>query len=329
MADLPRNEIRSGVHIHRIPCIRRHRGYSTLPELATQVPGSLKKAIELSRTGHYDINHTHFVVPSGVVAYLLKRVTGLDYVLTAHGSDVPGYNPDRFRLTHRLILPAWRRILSEAAATHTPSQFLRGMIRAKQPELPVDVIPYGFDEPPTISAGSRQNRLLVVTRMFERKGVQFLLQALDGLELPWEVCVAGDGPYLDTLKQLASRLSIPVRFVGFVQGEPLWELYRSSKVFVFPSIQENFPVVLLEAMAYGCAVITTSAEGCGEVVGDAAIKVVPGDVGALRDAVQRLASDREAVERLASRGPKRVKQFAWDRIAEEFERFYRKAIDAA
>jgi hypothetical protein len=173
MADLPRNEIRSGVHIHRIPCIRRHRGYSTLPELATQVPGSLKKAIELSRTGHYDINHTHFVVPSGVVAYLLKRVTGLDYVLTAHGSDVPGYNPDRFRLTHRLILPAWRRILSEAAATHTPSQFLRGMIRAKQPELPVDVIPYGFDEPPTISAGSRQNRLLVVTRMFERKGVQF------------------------------------------------------------------------------------------------------------------------------------------------------------
>jgi glycosyltransferase involved in cell wall biosynthesis len=163
--------------------------------------------------------------------------------------------------------------------------------------------------------------------MFERKGVQHLIRALEGLDLRWEVVIAGDGPYLNRLKDLASKLAVPVRFLGFVQGESLRDLYRSSRLFVFPSVQENFPVVLLEAMAYGCAVITTSADGCREVVGDAAIAVEPGNADSLRSAILQLVADEDEVARLVRLGRRRVQGFAWDRVARDYEELYRDALE--
>lgn len=50
-------------------------------------------------------------------------------------------------------------------------------------------------------------------------------------------------------------------------------MYETSKIFVFTSGAENFPIVLLEAMASGLAIITTEGAGCSEVVGDAALLV--------------------------------------------------------
>ena len=64
-----------------------------------------------SPSTRYDVNHTHFIVPTGLLARLLKSWTGLPFVVTIHGSDVPGYNPDRFGLEHRLLGPLWRWIL--------------------------------------------------------------------------------------------------------------------------------------------------------------------------------------------------------------------------
>lgn len=320
MSDLPDHEVRRGVQIHRVPCVRRHRHYSTVPELLTQLWPAYRKARDLHREDPYDVNHTHFVVPSGVTSWLLHARTGLPYVITAHGSDIPGYNPDRFDVAHRVIRPAWLRILDRAAAVHTPSEFLRDLLQQHH-SVPVDVVPYGFDAP---SAGSpdragRRDRILVASRLFERKGVQYLLRALPELDTGWEVVVAGDGPYLPALREETDRLGIDVRYVGFVDRDRLAELYRSSKIFVFPSIQENFPVVLLEAMAAGCAVVTTSAAGCAEVVGDAAVKTAPGDVDALKSALSRLLDSPEQIERLGRRARRRVEAFRWPRITERME----------
>ncbi len=64
--------------------------------------------------------------------------------------------------------------------------------------------------------------------------------------------------------------------------------YRSSKIFVMPSSQENFPIVLLEAMAAGCTVITTSGSGCEEVVGSSAITIEPESPSAIHTALVSL-----------------------------------------
>ena len=322
---LASHELDEGVGVHRVPCIRPHSHYTTPMQLATVLPGLYAGARGLQRAEPYDLCHCHFVIPSGVAAYALLKWQGVPFVLTAHGSDIPGYNPDRFGTLHPLIHPLWRRIVKAAAAITSPSRHLEGLIH-KSIDVPVRIIPNGFD-PPTLLKAERKNRILVATRMFERKGVQFVIRALAGMETDWDVCVAGDGPYLPTLKQLARDLGVRVDFLGMIPRDELQALYATSRVFVFMSSQENFPMVLLEAMAGGCAVVTSSTSGCAEVAGGAGVLVEPENELALREALSRLLRDDREIARIARLGLDRVALFGWDRVASEFAALFREHVD--
>jgi glycosyltransferase involved in cell wall biosynthesis len=317
MKDLPTYENIEGVNIHRVKCIRRFRHYATLPEMLTMILPLYYKALELVRNGKYHLNHTHFIVPSGIVSYLLWKKTGLPYLIISHGSDVPDYNTDRFYLTHKLIKFMWQRVVTHSEGLITPSIFLKQLVK-KRIDAPIEVIPYGCDLTQN-KKQKKKNCILVVTRMFERKGVQFFLKAVSNLNTDWEILIVGDGPYLPALKAIGRNVP-SVRFLGYVQGEELMELYQSSKIFVFPSVQENFPVVLLEAMAAGCAIITTTACGCAEVVGDAGIKTECGSVTGIRNALEYLMQNEHETERLARAAYDRVTDLAWPKIAYRYDR---------
>jgi glycosyltransferase involved in cell wall biosynthesis len=320
MRGLPFEEAGDGIRLHRVRCIRRHRHYVTTPELVTQILPAYRRALALVQNGHA-VNHTHFIIPSGAASYLLWRRTGLPYVITAHGSDVPGYNPDRFHRQHIVLRPAWKEIIARAACITTPSHFLKRMIQAHI-DVPVEIIPHGINPIPVTSPRPKEKRILLVTRMFARKGVQFFLRAAAALDTDWDICIAGDGPFLPRLRELAAEMKRSVRFLGFVTGPRLMELYQSSAIFVFPSIQENYPVVLLEAMNAGCAVITTSAEGCTEVVGDAAIKVRPESVTELRNALDRLLHDEKEIDRLSHLALERAAALSWSQVARTYEEIF-------
>lgn len=328
MRDLPPLQEDGGVLVHRVPCVRRVRFHATAAELATQILPSYRKAMALHRERPFDLVHCHFIIPSGVVAYMLRRSTGLPYVLTAHGSDVPGYNPERFELMHHALAPFWRRIIKRGAALTAPSRFLQGLI-GRRLDAPVEVIPNGFEPMAPQGDVPRRDRILVVTRMVERKGVQHLIQAMAGLAAPgWELVIAGDGPYLPVVKQMAQDLGVRATFLGFIGREDLPALYRSARVFVFPSLQENFPMVLLEAMSAGCAVVTSTVPGCAEVAGDAALLVEPGDAMGLRQALSRLLAEPGLIEELGQRGLQQAAHFAPERILRLYEGVFRRALEA-
>ena len=319
MRDLPARETMDGVNVHRVRCVRRHRHFTTTAELMTYVWPAYSKALELTKAKQFDLNHTHFAIPTGLASWLLYKKTGLPYVTTIHGSDVPGYNPDRFQIAHALVRPAWRRVVQDSTRIVSASHFLKGLIQ-KHIDVPVDIVRNGYAPKFTGSLSSgKKNRVLVVTRMFPRKGVQYFIDALSGLKHDWEVVVAGDGPYLPALKAQVKRLGLNVRFVGFVQGDTLAELYATSKIFVFPSLQENFPTVLLEAMEAGCAIITTSSDGCAEVVGDAGIATLPERSDQIRNALALLMSDEGRIRTFSARARERINQFRWPRIASQYE----------
>ena len=324
MKDLPAYEEQNGVNIHRVKCLRLHKHYTTTPELFTTLLPTYKKALELTRQKKYLFNHTHFIVPSSLISYFLWRKTGLPYIITLHGSDVPGYNPDRFSLMHRLIGKPWSKIVRNALILTSPSNFLKNLALEKV-NHPIEVIPNGFNFfTSNTGCEEKKNRIIVVTRMFERKGVQYFLRAIAGMKTDWEICIAGDGPYLPQLKEEAEKNASPVKFLGFIQGQELVDLYQKAKIFVFPSIQENFPVVLLEAMNAGCAVITTKTPGCSEVVGDAAIKVEPGRVEPIRESLTELMADEEAIRKYSEMGIKRAAEFSWPNVAKQFDDLFQR-----
>lgn len=316
MPDLDREEEVDGVHVHRTPCWRRHRHYSTAPELATTLWPAFSAANRLMVRQPPDVIHTHFVLPSGIVARALASKHDIPYVLTAHGSDIPGYNPDRFGFLHTLLAPMWRKVMRDAAAVTSPSRFLSGLIH-RHLDVPVQIVPNGY-HPGSVLGLPKRNLVLVVARLFPRKGVQHFIDAAAALGGDWELVVAGDGPYRGELQERATRAGAKVRFVGFLGRAELHSLYEQARIFVFPSIRENFPMVLLEAMDAGCAVITTDAEGCAEVVGDAGLVIGKGDPTALRTAMLALMSDEQRCEALSMLARDRALQFRWPRIGSQF-----------
>lgn len=165
---------------------------------------------------------------------------------------------------------------------------------------------------------------MVATRLFHRKGVHHVIEALAGIpDHRHQLEVAGDGPQRDELEQQASAAGVPAQFHGWLPSGPLNRLYEQSRVFVLASISDNFPVSLLEAMAARCAIITTRAGGCPEVVGDTGLVVEPGDVRGIRDALSRLIREPAFAEELGQRAARRVRElFGWSAIAAQHEAAY-------
>lgn len=316
---LPAHERHNGVNIYRVKCIRRNRIHTNALELSTVLYPMYAKSRELISRKSYDINHTHFIIPTGIVSHWLNLRTGLPYIITAHGSDIPGYNEDRFQFEHKLVGPYWRRIVKKSRAIISPSRALKEMIK-KRIDAPVSVIPNGYEPMETRrDFGQKENIVLVVTRIFERKGVQYLIEAIREMTTDWEFVIVGDGPYLPVLKKLALSVKPRVRFTGYISGSPLRELYERAKIFVFPSTMENFPVVLIEALDAGCAIVTTRDKGCSEVVGCAGLKVKPRCPGQIRDALVYLMENEKAAENLSMMAEERVAELSWPRIARQTE----------
>jgi glycosyltransferase involved in cell wall biosynthesis len=328
---LEREEDDHGVRLYRVPGLRSRLELSRVHELATYVWSGLRKARALAAASMYDVCHCHFILPTGIIPYALRGASGFPpYLITSHGSDVPGFNPDRFTMLHRLTPPLLRRILRHAAGLIVPSAALEQLIRGQfAPYLPpLSRIPNGVDVD-RFSSRQKEPKILVATRLFERKGVQHVIEALAGIDQRgYRLEVAGDGPQLAQLERQSGEHRVPTTFHGWLTREPLTRLFEESRIFVLASSSDNFPVSLLEAMAAGCAVITTRAGGCPEVVGDAGILVEPGDLPALQRALSRLINEPAYAEALGNRALRRVQQlFSWPAIAARHETAYREALE--
>ena len=112
---------------------------------------------------------------------------------------------------------------------------------------------------------------------------------------------------------------------GYVTEEEKIALYRCAMALVYPSIVEGFGLQVLEAMACGCPVITTTGSAPEEVGGDAVGLVPPRDPQALRTAMERVVADPAWGVALRERGRRRASRFGWDKTAKATLRTYRSA----
>jgi glycosyltransferase involved in cell wall biosynthesis len=329
----PAEETVNGVHVHRVPCWRRAKHNCTTPEAMTYVAGALPVIRRLLARKRYDVMHAHFILPDGLLAWRVWRTTGLPYVITAHGTDVPGYNQHRLRLAHQLVRPLWRKVVDGASRIISPSEILEQLVLAQRPEARKTlVIPNGL-EVGEYAPRANGSRVLVVTRMLERKGVQWVLDSLAESPVEAEVHIVGDGPFLPDLRRKAEALQSPARFWGWLDNRSpeLRELYESAGIFVFPSEAENFPIVLLEAMAAGLAIITTEGTGCAEVVGDAGLLVPVRDSRAIGRALRRLLDNPELRRSLGAAARRRIEDnFTWSAVARRYvEEYSRHSLNGA
>jgi D-inositol-3-phosphate glycosyltransferase len=157
--------------------------------------------------------------------------------------------------------------------------------------------------------------VLYAGRLSPEKGVRELVAAAAGLPL----VVAGDGPLRDEVPGA----------LGFVPHDELERLYGRAAVVACPSRREGFGVVCAEAMAHGRPVVAGDVGGLRDLVvnEETGLLVPPGDVGALRNALQRLLADPGLRRRLGEAGRARIAEhFTWQRFGEETLRAYEDAL---
>lgn len=317
---LPSYEERHGMTITRVPALRKKQATCETHEMLSYVLSAWPRVAWRVRRNRYDIIHCHFIIPTGLLAYLSTLFSSTPYVVTAHGSDVPGYNPDRFQKEHHLTTPLLRRILRNAAAITSPSQYLRGLMLDACGPFEIRHIPNGidltrFDDKP------KQKRILMTGRLLPRKGFQHVLSALEGVEADYEVHIAGDGPLRAALEEQARKLKTKVIFHGWLDtnSTELRELYETSAIFCLPSLRENASISLLEAMLAGMAVITSDESGCPETVGDAGFIVPYGNVDTMRMTLNRLINSVDEQVSFGARARRRAEQvFGWENIGKQY-----------
>jgi glycosyltransferase involved in cell wall biosynthesis len=140
---------------------------------------------------------------------------------------------------------------------------------------------------------------------------------LPGAPTPYERQLRAEAEHLG----LASAVSFP----GYVDAADLEGLYESASAFVFPSLNEGFGLPVLEAMARGVPVVTSSISSLPEVAGDGALLVDPTSVDEIADATASVLTDAELRARLVAAGARRPLQFTWERCAERTLAAWRRA----
>jgi glycosyltransferase involved in cell wall biosynthesis len=284
------------------------------------VVSGLPRLIRKLRREPFDVIHCHCAIPTGLLVHPTTRFSRTPYVVTAHGSDVPGYNPDRFTREHRITPPVLRIIMNGAARVTAPSRYLCALIAEKVGPIPVDHVPNGI-HPGEPGGPKKKNQILMAGRFLRRKGFQYVLQALKDIDEEFEVHIAGDGPLREELRRRAAELDSRVTFHGWLahDSRELRSLYDRSAILCLPSEKENASMALLEGMRTGMAVIASDTAGCPEIVGDAGLLVPPQNVPLLRDALERLLSSEETTRMYGQRARSRVTDvFDWEVIGSRY-----------
>jgi glycosyltransferase involved in cell wall biosynthesis len=259
------------------------------PWLAAALPAMLASFAVAARRASRDADlvHAHWL-PAGAVA----ATTGRPFVVQLWGTDV--------ELARRSPALA-RAVLRRARLAICASNELAAAARELGARA-VRVIPSGVVIPAKVAEPEEPPHVLYAGRLSAEKGVAQLAEAAHDLPL----VVAGDGPLRDRLP----------RTLGWVPHDELLRLYERAAVVVCPSLREGFGVSCAEAMAHGRPVVASAVGGLRDLVvdGETGLFVLPGDVAALRAALEHLLADGELRRRLGAAARARAAEhFSWDR----------------
>jgi len=144
MDGLPAEETVGGARLIRLPAQRKNAFAASLAEMANFDRLAVTRGLALLRQWRPDVIHAHFAVPAGAAAFLLSRLSGVPYVLTAHLGDVPGAVPEKTEAWFRLLSPLTPPIWNNAARVIAVSEFTRALAQ-KHYRAPMTVIPNGVD----------------------------------------------------------------------------------------------------------------------------------------------------------------------------------------
>lgn len=293
-----------------------------------------------ARRNEIDLIHCHWIVPQGFFVAAIHKLTRIPYVLTAHGGDAFAFKGNA------LVSKLGRYAVKNARVCTVNSRATQQAVQTLYGEGAVEIVPMGvdvhlfnrdkYDENLKSELNAQDLFLLGVGRFAEKKGFQYLIQAMPlvlAKRPSAKLILVGFGPMEDELKKLVKSLNLEdsVSMPGSRSGTELAKFYATADIFIGPSIvaesgdTEGLGVVFLEAMASGAPVIASDVGGVGDIVKDGVtgLLVPQKDPQSIARKVLLLAGDADLRNELRYNGEKLARErFSWETIAQSFLRIF-------
>ena len=292
--------------------------------------GGMLGLFRVCRQKKYDVIHVHWPFPHALFGWVAARLCRASLVCQFHGVELRWVENS---------LPAFGSLLDwslkvsdlvVANSSHTAAA-----IKKRGVDCWLEVIPYGSPvEFREHEAESHEGKtILFVGRLVERKGIEYLIRALEFLDKTYSLTIVGEGPEEEKLRAITSEMGYEYRvtFAGRIGGESLARCYEAADCFVLPAITdsrgdtEGLGVVLIEALSCGLPVVASKSGGIVDIVKDqeTGLLVPEKDPRALAAAIEKVLTDKELVTRLVAGGREHVrKNFSWDSIIEKLITLY-------
>jgi len=299
--------------------------------------------------GRPDVVHSHFWM-SGLAAVEAAEPLGIPVLHTYHALGVVKQRHQGAHDTSpagRIQLERWLALGADRVIATTADEAGELTAMGADPDR-ITVVPCGVDlarfrpddaggpgAAPRFRPDPRRcaHRVVVVSRLVERKGIGNVIQALQDVP-DTELLIAGgppepmidDDPEVARFRAVADRAGVAdrVTFLGAVQRADVPTLMRSADAVACCPWYEPFGLVAVEAMACGVPVVVSAVGGLAETVldGITGLHVPPRSPAAIAGALGRLLADPGRAARMGRSGARRSQRFGWDRIAGETLRAY-------
>lgn len=334
--DLPQYEsfLEGKIKIYRLIAKRKNKEHCSFTEMADYLIKARGFCNKLLKSEKFDICQVFFGIPSGPIAFRLKKKYGVPYVIRFGGGDIPGFQ-NRFKVLYKLMGIPLKVIWKNADSLVANSEGLKKFAMGFYDKCDIDIINNGVDADTFRPLEEKKKNgcveLLFVSRLIERKGLQFLIPHLRELEeksgKKLHLTIVGDGPYREKLEQIADLYSVRnmISFEGQKDKNEIADYYHKGDVFVFPSMREGMPNVVLEAMASGLPIIMREdCEGSRELIDGNGILATDDFCEALESYLELSEEDQRAMGTKSRE--KAVREFSWDSISDRYLNLFNEVI---
>lgn len=289
---------------------RNFRVFSSRTHRFTHLFFAHKKALELCQEEKYDLLVTQeFASPIGAK---IKSKTRVAWVVTMHGMFFES-EWIRKNFVSGLYSKMIRRAITRADGFKVNNQKMEDTLRSwglKQPVLiqptPADIGIFKVKDKPE----NPIPKILFAGRLSAEKNLPILISAAKKTSADFELHIVGGGAEESKLKDLAGSAG-NIHFHGARSREAAAEFFRSADIFVLPSNTESYGVVLLQAQAAGCAILSTKTIGAKSLLkdGETGLLVDVGDEQGLRDGLEKLITDRDLRAKLSKNARSAVENY--------------------
>ncbi|MDA3918438.1 MAG: glycosyltransferase family 4 protein [Deltaproteobacteria bacterium] len=327
-------EVKNGVKIYRVFSWRNSIHDCGFKGAYTYILFAAFKLWKFNRTEKFDILHYFFSLPTGLLSLFPWAFKNTPYIVSLRGSDVPYYDiyNKKVHLLNLILKPVNTYIWRNAKEVVALSRGLKATAMKTASKQSFKVIPNGVETDlfnPGLCKKKSANkfRLITVSRLINRKGIDHVLAALAALkDKDIELLIVGIGNYENTLKKMCSELKLNdcVTFYGYCLREQLFKLYNKADVFILPSLAESFGLVFTEAMACGLPVIGGRTGGVPDLIkSENGILVEPGNIKEIKSAIVKMKQGQKMRVCMGEANRLRVlEHYSWGSVAQKYYQIY-------